>query len=84
MIAESSRLAVASLQIVDNTGEKRRVKEGSFSSTIKIEYEGNIRPNGDEYLIIQAKRMELSATLVRKMNDSTNKKGAFESADELV
>ena len=56
MIAESSGLAVASLQIVDNTGEKRRVKEGSFSSTIKIEYEGNIRPNGDEYLIIQAKK----------------------------
>lgn len=44
MIAESSGLAVASLQIVDNTGEKRRVKEGSFSSTIKIEYEGNIPP----------------------------------------
>ena len=56
MIAESSGLAVASLQIVDNTGETRRVKEGSFSSTIKIEYEGNIRPNGDEYLIIQAKK----------------------------
>ena len=56
MIAESSGLAVASLQIVDNTGEKRRVKEGSFSSTIKIEYEGNIRPNGVEYLIIQAKK----------------------------
>lgn len=56
MITESSGLAVASLQIVDNTGEKRRVKEGSFSSTIKIEYEGNIRPNGDEYLIIQAKK----------------------------
>ena len=56
MIAESSGLAVASLQIVDNTGEKRRVKEGSFSSTIKIEYEGKIRPNGDEYLIIQAKK----------------------------
>ena len=56
MIAESSGLAVASLQIVDNTGEKRRVKEGSFSSTLKIEYEGTIRPNGDEYLIIQAKK----------------------------
>lgn len=28
--------------------------QGAFSQ--KIEYEGNIRPNGDEYLIIQAKK----------------------------
>jgi len=74
MIAESSGLAVASLQIVDNTGEKRRVKEGSFSSTIKIEYEGNIRPNELSISSAKRKRMELSVTLVRKMNDSTNKK----------
>ena len=63
MIAETGGMAVASLQIVDNDGEKRRIKEGSFSSTAKIEYDGNIRPNGDEYLISQAKKDGIIANI---------------------
>ena len=72
MIAESSGLAVASLQIVDNTGEKRRVKEGSFSSTINMK--GISARMEMSISSSKRKRMELSVTLVRKMNDSTNKK----------
>ena len=63
MITETGGMAVASLQIVDNDGEKRRIKEGSFSSTAKIEYDGNIRPNGDEYLISQAKKDGIIANI---------------------
>lgn len=56
IISETGGMAVASLQVTDGDGEKRRIKEGTFSSTTKIEYEGNILPGGDVYLINQAKK----------------------------
>lgn len=49
-------MAVATLQVTDSDGEKRRIKEGSFSSTTKVEYSGNLRASGDAYLIAQAKK----------------------------
>lgn len=49
-------MAVATLQVTDSDGEKRRIKEGAFSSTTKVEYNGNLSASGDAYLIVQAKK----------------------------
>lgn len=49
-------MAVATLQVTDSDGEKRRIKEGAFSSTTKVEYNGNLNASGDAYLIAQAKK----------------------------
>ena len=47
---------IATMQVTDTDGEKRKIKEGAFSSTTKIEYEGNVSSSGDEYLISQANK----------------------------
>lgn len=49
-------LAEVSLLVTDAEGEKRRIKEDAFTSTTKIEYNGNISPSGDEYIASQAKK----------------------------
>ncbi len=49
-------MAVATLQVTDTDGEKRRIKEGAFSTTTKVEYNGNLNAAGDMYLVAQAKK----------------------------
>ena len=56
VIEETGGMAVATMQVTDTDGEKRKIKEGAFSSTTKIEYEGNVSSSGDEYLISQANK----------------------------
>lgn len=56
VIEATGGMAVATLQVTDSDGEKRRIKEGAFSSTTKVEYNGNLNAAGDEYLITQAKK----------------------------
>ena len=62
VIEETGGMAVASLQVTDAEGEKRRIKEGAFSSTTKIEYHGNVNSSGDAYLISQAKKDGIIST----------------------
>lgn len=56
VIVAAGGLAEASLEVTDADGEVRRLKEGSFSSSTKIEYNGNVSPNGDGYLVTQARK----------------------------
>lgn len=56
VIEATGGMAVATLQVTDSDGEKRRIKEGAFSSSTKVEYNGNLNAAGDEYLITQAKK----------------------------
>lgn len=56
VIEETGGLAEASLLVTDEEGEKRRITEEAFTSTTKIEYNGNISPSGDAYIASQAKK----------------------------
>jgi len=56
VIEETGGLAEASLLVTDAEGEKRRITEEAFTSTTKIEYNGNISPSGDAYIASQAKK----------------------------
>lgn len=56
VIEATGGMAVATMQVTDSDGEKRRIKEGAFSSTTKVEYNGNLSASGDSYLIAQAKK----------------------------
>lgn len=55
IIQESGGMAEVSLKVTDANGEKRSIKEGAFSSSVKIEHNGNLNPNSDIYLVEQAK-----------------------------
>ena len=55
VIKETGGMAEASLKVTDDSGEKRSIKQGTFSSNIKIPYNGNLNPNNDNYLVEQAK-----------------------------
>lgn len=56
VIEETGGLAEVSLLVTDAEGEKRRITEEAFTSTTKIEYNGNISPSGDAYIASQAKK----------------------------
>ena len=56
VIEATGGMAVATMQVTDSDGEKRRIKEGAFSSTTKVEYNGNLSASGDSYLIAQAQK----------------------------
>jgi len=56
VIVATGGLAEASIEVTDADGEVRRLKEGSFSSSTKVDYNGNVSSNGDEYLAMQAKK----------------------------
>lgn len=56
VIVATGGLAEASIEVTDSDGEVRRLKEGSFSSSTKVDYNGNVSSNGDEYLAMQAKK----------------------------
>lgn len=56
VIVATGGLAEASIEVTDADGEVRRLKEGTFSSSTKVEYNGNVSSYGDEYLAMQAKK----------------------------
>lgn len=56
VIEATGGTAVATLQVTDSDGEKRRIQEGAFSATTKVGYEGNLNASEDTYLIEQAKK----------------------------
>lgn len=55
LIQGSGGMAEASLKVTDVSGEKRSIKQDTFSSNIKIQHSGNLTPNSDIYLVEQAK-----------------------------
>lgn len=55
IIESTGGMAVASMRVTDNDGEVRNVKEGTFTSSSKIEYQGNVSAYGDEYIVALAK-----------------------------
>lgn len=63
IIVSTNGLVEASLEVVDDDGEVRRLKEGTFSSSTKIEYSGNVDENGDMYLAMQAKKNQAMSTV---------------------
>lgn len=63
VIVATGGLAEVSLEVTDMDGEVRRIKEGSFSSNTKIEYNGNVSANGDPYLVQQAKKNKAMNTV---------------------
>lgn len=56
VLVATGGLAEASIEVTDTDGEVRRLKEGSFSSSTKVDYNGNVSSSGDEYLAMQAKK----------------------------
>lgn len=73
VIEATGGMAVATLQVTDSDGEKRRIKEGAFSSSTKIEYNGNLNASGDAYLIAQAKK-DHTVTITSPQNLSIYKR----------
>ena len=55
-------LATASMQVTDDDGETRNIKEDSFSANSHIAYEGNLASSGDVYLVAQAKKNDAILT----------------------
>lgn len=56
VIQSTGGMAVASMKVTDNEGETRSIKEDAFTSSSKIEYEGNVNAQGDLYIASQAKK----------------------------
>lgn len=56
-------LVESSMEVTDAEGEIRRIKEGTFSSNTKIEYEGNLSIGGDSYIAHQAKKNKAMNTV---------------------
>lgn len=56
VIVATGGLAEASIEVTDPDGEVRKLKEGTFSSSTKLNYAGNLSSSGDEYLVSQAKK----------------------------
>ena len=59
-VLEATRgMSTFTMQVTDSDGGKRKLKQESFSTSTKIQYNGNVNPNGDMYLIDQAKKNEV-------------------------
>ena len=56
VIMATGGLAEASIEVTDADGEVRRLKEGTFSSSTKVGYSGNVSASGDDYLVMQARK----------------------------
>ena len=56
VIEATGGMAVATLMVTDSDGNRWNIKEGAFSSAIKVEYNGNLDASGDGYLIAQARK----------------------------
>lgn len=59
VIQSTGGMAIASMKVTDTEGEKRNIKEGSFSSSTSIEYEGNVDSKGDAYVVALAQKNEV-------------------------
>ena len=59
MINATGGMAEPSMQVEDKDDGKRRIKQNHFSSSVKVEYHGNLSANGDPYLATQAKKYGL-------------------------
>lgn len=73
MIHESAGLAVATMEVLDKYGEKRKIKEDSFSSSKKIPMKDNIVDQDDEKLVDIAKEHPI-ITNVSEENEKIYKK----------
>lgn len=56
VIQSTGGMAAASMRVTDNEGETRSIKEDAFTSSSKVEYEGNVNARGDLYITSQAKK----------------------------
>lgn len=78
IISETGGLAVPSLLVTDADGEQRRITAESFTSTTKIEYNGNISPEGDIYIASQAKKDNIIT------NTSPDNTSIYERMKEVI
>ena len=69
VIMATGGLAEASVEVTDADGEVRRLKESVFSSSTKIDYKGNVSPDGDGYIAMHAKKNSAMNTV---SNDNAN------------
>lgn len=63
VLVSTGGLVESSMEVTDAEGEIRRIKEGTFSSNTKIEYEGNLSIGGDSYIALQAKKNKAMNTV---------------------
>lgn len=56
LMDRSAGLAVSTLEVVDDNGNKSRIKEEKFTSSTKVPFRGDIKPDDDMYIIEQAKK----------------------------
>ena len=56
LIDRSAGLAVSTLEVLDASGNKTKIKEEQFTSSKKIPFGRDIQPMDDDYIIEQAKK----------------------------
>ena len=56
LIDRSAGLAVSTLEVTDENGNKTRIKEEQFTSLSRIPFGRDIKPEDDAYIVSQAKR----------------------------
>lgn len=56
LIERSSGLAISTLEVIDSSGNKTRIKEEQFTSSKKIPFGRDIQPQDDEYIVEQAQK----------------------------
>ena len=56
LIDRSAGLAVSTLEVMDENGNKTKIKEEQFTSSSKISFGRDIKPEDDPYIVAQAKR----------------------------
>ncbi|WP_294852258.1 hypothetical protein [uncultured Oscillibacter sp.] len=79
LIDRSSGLAVSTLEVIDASGNKTKIKEEQFTSSTKIPFGRDIQPEDDGYIIDQAKKdgvVSIVSEANRKLYDVV--KGAIE------
>lgn len=59
MIEDTAGLAVTTMEVIDIEGDKRKIKEGSFTSNKPIAFARDIQNEDDKYIISEAKKNEL-------------------------
>lgn len=68
LIERSAGLAVSTLLITDENGNKTKIKEEQFSSSTRIPFGRDISSDDDEYLAKQAKKNEAVSTVSKDNN----------------
>ncbi|MCR4962870.1 MAG: hypothetical protein K6B40_03185 [Firmicutes bacterium] len=56
LIDRSAGLAVSTLEVMDENGNKTKIKEDQFTSSLKISFGRDIKPEDDPYIVSQAKQ----------------------------